>query len=72
MITPVRCPICSKAVSSQASAGDGAFPFCSERCRKVDFHRWCDGRYAVVEDLDPEVAEFLRDDPNISIEEGEG
>ena len=23
------------------------FPFCSERCRLVDLHKWLSGRYAV-------------------------
>ncbi|GAB5443788.1 MAG: hypothetical protein Fues2KO_41370 [Fuerstiella sp.] len=33
--------------------------------------RWFDGRYAVVEDVDPMVAEFLKDDPDIKVQ-GEG
>ena len=29
------------------------FPFCSERCRQVDLLRWSQGKYAIVEPLDP-------------------
>ena len=52
MVRPVTCPICHKPV--QASQ---AFPFCSERCRNIDFFRWNDGRYAIVEKLDPNRVE---------------
>ena len=44
------------------------FPFCSERCKKVDLFRWFDGRYAVVEDVDPMVAEFMKNDPDIIVQ----
>lgn len=37
----VKCPIC-KNPSSTAS-----FPFCSDRCRKVDLHRWFSGQYVI-------------------------
>lgn len=55
MIKRQRCPICRKDLPEQ---GD-SFPFCSQRCRQVDLLRWCDGRYAIVEQLDPDVAEFM-------------
>ncbi|WP_458758213.1 DNA gyrase inhibitor YacG [Afipia sp. TerB] len=35
------CPICKKP-STEASR-----PFCSERCRDVDLHRWLSGAYAI-------------------------
>ncbi|MBX9709684.1 MAG: DNA gyrase inhibitor YacG [Xanthobacteraceae bacterium] len=35
------CPICGKP-SFEASK-----PFCSERCRDVDLHRWLSGSYAI-------------------------
>jgi len=35
------CPICSK-LSVKAS-----YPFCSERCREIDLHRWLGGVYAI-------------------------
>lgn len=70
MIKPHCCPICDKACSSDAAAVS-LFPFCSDRCRKIDLMRWVDGRYAIVEDVHPEVAEFLKDDPDILVQ-GEG
>ena len=30
------------------------FPFCSERCRQIDLYRWSEGKYAIVEPIDPE------------------
>ena len=35
------CPICSK-LSTPAD-----YPFCSERCAKVDLHRWLSEGYAI-------------------------
>lgn len=60
MIRPQSCPICKKELAPEAVAGSGTFPFCSPRCRQIDFFRWCDGRYAIVENLDPEVIEELQ------------
>ena len=72
MISPHRCPICDKSFGKSGTKDEQAhFPFCSDRCRKVDFHRWCDGRYAIVEEVDPQVAEFLAEDPDIAVQ-GEG
>ncbi|MCA9015222.1 MAG: DNA gyrase inhibitor YacG, partial [Planctomycetaceae bacterium] len=36
------------------------FPFCSKKCRDVDFFRWSEGRYAIVEELDPRIIELQR------------
>ena len=58
MIKPHCCPICDKQFPGDP-ASQTHFPFCSDRCRKVDLFRWLDGKYAVVEDIDPEVARFL-------------
>ncbi|MEZ6125018.1 MAG: DNA gyrase inhibitor YacG [Planctomycetaceae bacterium] len=71
MIKPHSCPICDQTFSADSADRAATFPFCSERCRQVDLLRWCDGRYAVVEDLDPMVAEFLKHDPDIVVQ-GEG
>lgn len=53
MIRLQECPICGKSVppASDPSASDA--PFCSRRCKEVDLIRWCDGRYAIVDSIDP-------------------
>ena len=53
MIELLYCPICERSLPGNAADTSAAFPFCSERCRQVDFFRWCDGKYAIVEPLDP-------------------
>ena len=57
MIRPQTCPICDKELDADAGRDARFFPFCSQRCREVDFFRWCDGKYAIVEPLDPSQAE---------------
>lgn len=59
MIQPLTCPVCGKTPDPAADLK--ASPFCSERCRKVDFFRWWDGRYAIVEELAPGGAELEPD-----------
>jgi len=49
------CPICGKPSMRET------YPFCSERCRDRDLHRWLSGTYAI-----PVVEEDGADD------EGEG
>lgn len=71
MIKPHRCPVCEKDFNKADTSAQSYFPFCSDRCRKVDLFRWYEGRYEIVEDVDPMVAEFLKDDPDIQIQ-GEG
>ena len=70
MIRPHRCPICEKQFSPTDTSATSNFPFCSDRCRQVDLLRWMDGRYALVEQLDPEVAEFLQAETDIPIDDG--
>jgi endogenous inhibitor of DNA gyrase (YacG/DUF329 family) len=52
----LRCPTCSELV-----AFDGEdFPFCSDRCRKIDLGKWASGVYKISSPiLDPEVLEDL-------------
>ena len=69
MIRRHRCPICEKEFDTPDDAKQSHFPFCSDRCRKVDLCRWWDGRYAVVEELDPQVVEFLKHDPDIDVKD---
>lgn len=51
MIRPLTCPICGKTVPPATDPSGGQSPFCSQRCREVDFFRWSDGKYAIVEPL---------------------
>ena len=70
----MTCPICGKPVPPAADPAASTVPFCSLRCRQVDFFRWNDGRYAIVEPLDPaKIAESMLDveDPNLPSEENE-
>jgi hypothetical protein len=57
MIRQPTCPICSKAIPPENIRGSALFPFCSERCRQVDLLRWSQGKYAIVEPLDPQQLE---------------
>ncbi|NBN63075.1 DNA gyrase inhibitor YacG [Pannonibacter tanglangensis] len=41
------CPVCSKLSTPQD------YPFCSDRCAKVDLNRWLSGSYGIpVVELD--------------------
>ncbi len=53
MIRLPECPICGKRVPPASDASAGYAPFCSRRCKEVDLIRWCEGRYAIVEAIDP-------------------
>jgi hypothetical protein len=40
--------------------GDEDFPFCSDRCRKIDLGKWASGVYKISSPvLDPDVLEDL-------------
>ena len=52
----LRCPTCAMLVHP----GDEDFPFCSDRCRKIDLGKWASGTYKISSPvLDPEVLEDL-------------
>jgi uncharacterized protein len=57
VIRQPTCPICSKAISPEIIRDTALFPFCSVRCRQVDLLRWSQGKYAIVEPLDPRQLE---------------
>jgi endogenous inhibitor of DNA gyrase (YacG/DUF329 family) len=60
MIRLPECPICQKSVPPATDPNANFAPFCSRRCKEVDLARWIDGRYAIVEPLDPaRMAETL-------------
>ena len=51
-----RCPSCGMLVRPV----DEDFPFCSDRCRKIDLGKWASGAYKISSPvLDPEVLEDL-------------
>jgi hypothetical protein len=52
----LRCPSCAELVTFDAED----FPFCSDRCRKIDLGKWASGVYKISSPvLDPEVLEDL-------------
>ena len=52
----LHCPTCGMLVR----VGDEDFPFCSDRCRKIDLGKWASGVYKISSPvLDPEVLEDL-------------
>lgn len=40
---PNTCPICREPTDPDHAA----FPFCSDRCRKIDLGKWLDGKYQI-------------------------
>lgn len=53
MIQPVSCPICHTRLAPEVH-DSACFPFCSVRCKQVDLARWMDGKYAIIEEIDPD------------------
>jgi endogenous inhibitor of DNA gyrase (YacG/DUF329 family) len=56
MIKQLTCPVCRKPLTTELTSTSPTFPFCSERCRQVDLVRWFEGRYQVVEQINPRLA----------------
>jgi len=55
-----KCPICGKPTAAAFK------PFCSQRCKDVDLHRWFTGRYAapaVEAEGETEAAEASEETP---------
>ena len=51
-----KCPICGMIVQPK----DEDFPFCTDRCRRIDLGKWATGVYKISSPvLDPEVLEDL-------------
>ena len=52
----LRCPTCRTLVLEKNTD----FPFCSDRCRRIDLGKWASGDYRISSPiLDPEVLEGL-------------
>jgi endogenous inhibitor of DNA gyrase (YacG/DUF329 family) len=55
-VNVLRCPTCGDLVRAK----DEDFPFCSDRCRKIDLGKWAMGVYKISSPvLDPEVLDDL-------------
>jgi len=42
-----RCPTCKKAFDPVEGKLAANLPFCSERCRLLDLHKWLSGEYSI-------------------------
>jgi len=62
----VKCPHCSKEVEF---TGNEFRPFCSERCKLLDFGAWADEEYAFASDVS-ELSEEDVDQIQTALEEG--
>ena len=52
----LRCPTCRTIVL----AGGEDFPFCSDRCRRIDLGKWASGDYKISTPIqDPDLLEEL-------------
>jgi endogenous inhibitor of DNA gyrase (YacG/DUF329 family) len=52
----LRCPTCRTLVLK----GSEDFPFCSDRCRRIDLGKWASGDYKISTPIqDPDLLEEL-------------
>jgi endogenous inhibitor of DNA gyrase (YacG/DUF329 family) len=52
----LRCPTCKTLVTQ----GEEDFPFCSDRCRRIDLGKWASGDYKITSPiLDPDLLDDL-------------
>lgn len=55
-IKALRCPTCKTLVAKT----NADFPFCSDRCRRIDLGKWASGDYRITSPvLDPDLLEDL-------------
>lgn len=57
----VRCPTCGREL--EWSPASPHRPFCSERCRLIDFGAWLAEEHAIPGDAQPSDAEGARERP---------
>lgn len=57
-MTVVKCPQCGKETEF---AGNEYRPFCSERCKLIDFGAWADGEYGIAAEQSEMTDEELND-----------
>jgi endogenous inhibitor of DNA gyrase (YacG/DUF329 family) len=58
----VVCPTCRKSFDPDAAT---AMPFCSERCRMADLHRWLTERHGLPAAVEEEDVEGVEDLPDV-------
>ena len=46
-MTRARCPTCREPVEADPDKRSESYPFCSERCRLLDLHKWLSGDYKI-------------------------
>ena len=65
-IKPLHCPTCKALVL----ASNEDFPFCSDRCRRIDLGKWAMGVYKISSPvMDPDLLEEL-EGPDFGREHG--
>jgi hypothetical protein len=57
-----QCPVCGRR-GSYATTPPDLFPFCSERCKRVDLGRWFAEQHTIDRDLTPEDLGDLPGEP---------
>jgi endogenous inhibitor of DNA gyrase (YacG/DUF329 family) len=55
-MTVVKCPRCGKETNFE---GNEFRPFCSERCKLIDFGAWADEQYSVPDETSTPSEEDL-------------
>lgn len=58
----MKCPICGKPVEMKDNP---ARPFCSERCKRIDFGAWVNEEYAVPSEEPPTAFEETDHSPPV-------
>ncbi|MBM4054952.1 MAG: DNA gyrase inhibitor YacG [Planctomycetes bacterium] len=61
----VNCPCCKKILFYREIKDLPYFPFCSNRCKLIDFGKWMDEKYCIAEDESSDGAKSI-------VEKGEG
>jgi endogenous inhibitor of DNA gyrase (YacG/DUF329 family) len=64
----VKCPTCKKETEY---TGNEFRPFCSERCKLIDFGDWADGNFRLPDNSSPLSEEDIREIERVYAEENE-
>ncbi|MCF6148258.1 MAG: DNA gyrase inhibitor YacG [Candidatus Kuenenia sp.] len=55
----VNCPNCRKILFYRVIKDLPYFPFCSDRCKLIDFGAWMDEEYRIEEDIGNDGAKCI-------------